>query len=218
MRPETILGLSSADVSLGSLFLSVVSACITVLLAWETRFRPPKLVGTFPYIIIWTFFAQQDGKPSEWQLVPSFWFSNVGARPMLVEDLRLVICLASGSSFLLYPTHTIPSEAINSPNTFSDYAVLSAGLAPFGGFAIGPSERWTSFFSFTLSQKEHALLNGSVKVSVEVKIVGEKRYRPLLSDVFMFDHSSFDWLSWAGVGGPEASYFYSSALGGRKNH
>lgn len=213
MQPDSVLAMSTADVSL---VVSVVSVCITALLAWATKFRPPKLVGTFPYIVIWTFFSQ-DGKPREWQLVPSFWVSNVGARPMLVGDLRLVFSPASGGSFSLYPTHTIPLEAINSPNTFSDYAVLSGGLAPFSGFAIGSSERWASFFSFSLSQQERVRLNTSVKVSVEVKIVGEKRYRQLLCDVFMFDHSSFNWLSWAGVGGPEASYFYSNALGAR-NH
>lgn len=131
---------------------------------------------------------------------------------MLVAGLRLVVSPPGGRPFTLFPIHSVPAEAIESPNTFSNHELLRIGDAPFGGFSISNSERWTNHHVFSLSPEQRASLKGHVKLAVEVKRVGAKRFEQVLSQEIGFDHSAFDWLAWAGVGGPSANYYYSSEL------
>jgi hypothetical protein len=214
---ETIWGLSSIDIALGSAVFSFVSICIAARLAWVTKFSPPKLVGTFPHIIVWTFFDQRDQKPNGQFLVPFFWLSNIGARPMLVEDLRITFRPKDTESFLLYPTHSVPAEAIESPNIFSEYGLLHAGMAPFCGFAVPTSETWKCYYAFAISPKQRKPLIGLVQITVEVKRLGTRHFRRVLHDTFVFNQPSFSWERWAGVGGPSAEYYYSSGLHERKS-
>lgn len=131
---------------------------------------------------------------------------------MLVAGVRLVISPPEGKPFTLFPIHSVPAEAIERPNTFSDYELLRIGDAPFGGFSISNSERWTNHHAFSLSPEQRASLKGKVKLAVEVKRVGTKGFKQVLSQEIGFDHSAFDWLTWAGVGGPSANYYYSNEL------
>lgn len=209
---ETILGITSVHISLVSAAVSFLSLCVAFYLAWRTKFSPPRLVGTFPYAVLWTFYEKTDGKLSGYFLVPSFWLSNIGARSILVADLRLVVFPPDGKPFTLFPIHSVPAQAIESPNTFSEYELLRIGDAPFGGFSISNSEKWISHHAFSLSPEQRVSLKGQVKFTVEVKRVGAKRFEQALCQEISFDHSSFDWLSWAGVGGPSANYYYSNEL------
>lgn len=210
--PETTFGLTSVDISLISAAISLVSVYVTIRLAWNTRFSPPELVGTFPYAVLWTFFENTNGKPNEFFLVPFFWLSNTGARSMLVADLRLVVSPPDGETFTLFPIHSVPAEAIESPNTVSDPELLRIGDAPFGGFSISNSEKWTNHHAFSLSPEQRASLKAKVKFKVEVKRVGARRFEKAICQTIGFDVSSFDWLTWAGVGGPSANYYYSDEL------
>ncbi|WP_445369298.1 hypothetical protein ACH5Y9_08665 [Methylomonas sp. BW4-1] len=214
--PETIFGLTSADISLVSAFISLVSVYVAIRLAWNTRFSPPSLVGAFPYAILWTFFEKTNGEPNGFFLVPFFWLSNTGVRSMLVADLRLIVSPLNGETFTLFPIHSIPTEAVESPNTFSDHELLRIGDAPFGGFAISNSEKWTNHHALSLSPEQRASLKGKVKFTVQIKRVGAKRFEKAISQKIGFDVSSFDWLTWAGVGGPSAHYYYSEELRQRK--
>lgn len=202
-----ILGLK---VAFGSLVVSILSAYIAGRVAWDTRFKPAKIVGAFPYIVTWTFLQGDGGKASDRQLVPMFWLGNVGAQSILIEDLRLKFRLPDGSSLVSYPSHSVPHEAIESPITFSEYGALSAGMAPFCGFALAGSERWTSIFSFHLNEPEHLQLKGNIEVSVQIRAQGATKYKTVLKDRFTFGKAPFSWLNWLGAGGPEARYFYSS--------
>jgi len=131
---------------------------------------------------------------------------------MLVADLRLVVSPPNGGPFTLFPIHSVPAEAIESPNTFSEYELLRIGDAPFGGFSILNSEKWTNHHAFYLSAEQRASLKGQVKLTVEIRRVGAKRFEKALCQEIGFDSSSFDWLTWAGVGGPSANYYYSNEL------
>jgi hypothetical protein len=205
---ENVFGLSSVHISLVSATISFLSLCVAIRLAWSTKFSPPKLVGTLRYSVVWSFCGQTDEKSDNF-LVPYFWLVNVGARPMMVADMRLVLRPSNGDSFTLYPVHSVPSAAIETPNTFSDHELLRIGDAPFGGFALAHSDKWTNQYVFSLSSKEHALLNGRVSLSVEVKQVGAKRFMQVLSQQVNFNKAALNWLEWVGIGGPSASYYYS---------
>ena len=212
------MGLTSVDIALWSAVLSLVSAYVAVRMAWATKFSPPNLVGTLPYVILWTFFEKKDGKPNDHFLVPAFWLSNIGARPMLVDDLRLVLGASNSKPIVLYPTHTVPTEAIESPNLFNEHELLRSGKAPFSGFSIAGSQTWSCCYAFHISNQDHTSLTGMVVVSVEVRGVGSSRYKSVLSDTFTFGKSSFNWLEWVGVGGPQADYYYSGAMRNRPTH
>jgi hypothetical protein len=209
---NTVFGLTSVHISLISVAISFFSFGMASYLAWRTKFSPPKLVGTFPYAILWTFSEKADEKHNEFFLIPFFWLSNTGAKPMLVAGMRLVVSPSEEKSFTLLPIHSVPAEAIESPNTFSDFKLLKFGDAPFGGFYISSSEKWTNNLVFSLSHEQRAYLKGSVQFSVEVKRVGACRFKKVLHQEITFDHPSFDWFTWAGVGGPSAAYYYSNAL------
>ena len=212
MSTNTVFGLTSVHISLVSVAVSFLSFCVASYLAWRTRFSPPKLVGTFPYAILWTFFEKTDEKPNGFFLIPFFWLSNTGACSMLIVGMRLVVSPSEGKSFILLPIHSVPIEAIESPNTFSKYELLRTGDAPFGGFSISNSEKWTNNHVFYLSPVQRASLTGPVQLSVEVKRLGARRFKRVLCQEIIFNHTSFDWRTWAGVGGPSAAYYYSNAL------
>ena len=112
--------IDSVDVALGSAAISLISLGVATVLAWKTKLSPASLVGTMPYAIVWTFFEQTTGKPSGYFLVPTFWLSNSGARAALVEDMRLTVRTADGLPLTLYPVHSVPLEAIESPTTFKE--------------------------------------------------------------------------------------------------
>jgi len=131
---------------------------------------------------------------------------------MLVADLRLIVSPPSGKPFTLFPIHSVPADAIESPNNFSDYELLRIGDAPFGGFSISNSEKWTNHHAFSLSPEQRASLKGKVKLTIEVKRVGARSFEKALYQEIGFDFSSFDWLNWAGIGGPSANYYYSNEL------
>lgn len=204
------LAILGIKIAFGSLAVAILSAYIAARVAWDTRFKPAKIIGAFPYIVTWTFLDGEDGKVSDRQLVPMFWLGNVGAKPILIEDLRLKFGLPDGISLISYPSHSVPHEAIESPNTFSAYGALSTGKAPFCGFALAGSERWKSTFSFHLDEPEYQELKGNIEVSVQIRAQGEAKYKTVLNDRFTFGKPPFSWLNWLGAGGPEARYFYSS--------
>ena len=203
------LTIDSVNVALGSAAISLVSLGVAAVLAWKTKLSPASLVGTMPYAIVWTFFEQTTGKPSGYFLVPTFWLSNAGARAALVEDMRLLVRVPNGKPLMLYPVHSVPLEAIESPMTFKEKELLRAGLAPFFGFSVPSGERWVNNYVFPLNEASRAALTGETRITVELKAVAQKRFKPVLEQRIAFGKSSFDWLQWAGVGGPSASYYYS---------
>lgn len=205
---ETLLRMTSADLSLVGAAVSVLSFLVALRLAWTTKFSPPRLIGVFPYVVLYTF-TKSDDKPSDLFLVPAFWLTNTGARPMLAEEIRLVIAVSADTVLTLYPVHTVPLEAIDAPNTFEDYELLRLGKAPFSGLAVSPSERWMNNLAFSLTSDERKSLRENASVSLEVRSVGSKRFKRVLQQRIVFGHSVFSWLNWVGLGGPLAEYFYA---------
>lgn len=192
---------------IGSAIVSVLSLLIAARLAWVTKLGPPRLVGVASCLLLYTNEAQ-DGKSIARVLVPRLWLANMGARPMLVTHLRLSIKLGHGRLVELIPDHSIPMEAVDEANTFGEVERVQTGLAPFGGFAVLPGERWVNNYAFQLSADDFESLKGYGTVSFAVCAIGAKRFKTILRQQFDFRDKSQNWLNWVGLPDTGLMYFY----------
>jgi len=196
---STAIATVSAVVAVGSLFVSAY-------LAWVTKIGPPRLLGMASCLALYTFTDERQGTKSRF-LAPAVWLTNVGARSMLVQGMRLTIQFDEGPAIELAPTHSVPSEAIEQLNTFSEYDQVRLGLSPFGGFAVLPGERWVNNYVFELSAEEFARFRGDGLLSLTVQKIGTRIFKVAISQKFSFEPHPYSWLRWAEVG-PSVDYFY----------
>lgn len=189
--------------------LSILSFALSCWVWWTTKGSPPKIVGAFRYTLLWSFFEQQKGSVNEYLLVPSFWLLNLGAKPLLAEEMRLVICPDGTEAFELYPMHTVPAEAIHRPNTFSDFDTLRLGDAPASGFVIANSGNWNNNHAFPLTPLQRKALTGIVHIHIEIRALGAKEFKRYLSQKLNFSAEDFSWAKWLEAGGPLPEYYYS---------
>jgi len=194
-------------IALGSAVFAGASAYVAIRVAWDTRFKPAKLVGAFPYIVVWTFYNHPEGKVSDRFMVPMFWLSNVGAKPIVICDLRIVFDTLSGGPVICYPIHTVPREVLESPATFSDYGTLSAGKSPFAGFRLANMEKWLSVHSYFINDADYQHLTGETRVAVEVKECGGTKWQTAIVENIHFDRVILKGLKHKGS--VESEYFYS---------
>lgn len=206
---ETVIGLTSIQLALTGAVVSVLSLLVALRFAWLSKLSPPKLVGLFPYVVLYVL-SNPRSQSNEYLLLPAVWLTNVGARPMLAAEMRLLINLSGAAKLTLLPAHTVPPEAIEAPY-LSEYELLECAKAPFSGFSIGPGERWANNFVFPLSPEEGQLLQQPAMVAVEVRPIGKKRFKRVLEQQVDFAPSEFSWLDWVGIGGSSAQYFYANA-------
>ncbi len=206
---STALGLSSIDISLISATVSIFSLFVVSYLAWRTKFSPPKLVGSFQYVIIWSFDSDDKCKVGDEYLIPYIWVSNVGATRILIGDIKLTIYPNGGNKITLYPIHSVPIAAIERPNSYSDFEEIRIGEAPFMGFSISNGEQWKNVNAFHISPEDRALLKGHVKLVFEVRELNSKRYKPAITENidFVSEDEKVDWLRDLGGGGPMATYY-----------
>ena len=208
MTDETVFGFSSIDISLVGLAISLFSLLVASYLAWKTKFSPPKLVGSVPYVVIWKFETNNEKNPEDIYIVPFVWLSNIGARPMLIEDIRLSIHFNDETKYFLDPIHSVPITAIEQPNIFSDFELIRLGEAPFCGLSIANSEQWKNTYAFSISSKKKALLKGNLKLVLEMSELGSSKFKSVISENINFDNREFDWAVWADLDGPGSEYYY----------
>lgn len=187
--------------------VAVLSLLITARLAWVTKLGPPRLAGLASCLFLYTNEGK-DGKSVVRFLLPALWLANTGARPMLVTHLRLNIKLDDGRVIELSPDHSVPMEAIDAANTFKDIVLVQIGLAPFGGFAVLPGERWVNNYAFELQPEEFENLKGRGVVSLAVRSIGKKKFNTVFSQQFDFENGAVNWLNWAGLPETGLSYFH----------
>ncbi len=202
---------SDALVSLVSVLIAFCSFMVTAYLAWITKIGPPKFVGSFPYVIIWSFDGGDKNKVGDEFIVPYLWLSNIGARNFLVEEIRLSFYKLNGNKlFDIAPEHSVPMEAIDSPNLFSEFELIRVGQAPFSGFSVPSYEQWKNNYAFIINPEDRAKLAGNIRIDIEVKKLGKNKFKSVLSETINFDinNKKVDWMRWLGEGGPESTYFY----------
>jgi hypothetical protein len=198
----------STTISIAALLISVASFGLALRLAWATKLSPPRLVGVASCLLLFTFRSRSTTAPERF-LVPVLWLTNTGARPMLVQAAKLTITLDSGQVRELLPAHSVPKEALDSPNTFDQYDAVQHGLAPFGGFAVLPGERWSNTFAFPLGSLGLEDLQGEATVAFHVKGISTTHFDKVIEQQFSLARHEFNWLSWAAIEGPDLEYFYA---------
>jgi hypothetical protein len=205
---STLPVVTSTGIALVGAAISVLSLLLAARLAWVTKFGPPRLIGMISCLVLYTF-KNSEGTGGERFFVPMLWLTNTGARPMLVQDIRLIIKLPAKDKVVLYPLHTVPTEAFESPIGFSDFEELRSGRAPFSGFAILPSERWVNNLAFPITAEEFELLKLGGAATIEVRKIGTTKFKSVLTQSVHFAQAKFEWLRWAGIGGSSVDYFYA---------
>lgn len=169
--------------------ISIIALLLSGLIAWDLYFKPAKIVGTFPHLTIWTLGKFKGDSPtgeiSSRHITPSFWLGNIGAKNILIEDVRLFFRTSDGNNVIAYPTNLVPLEAIETPFKFNDYKSLRMG-GPFFGFAIKPSEGWKSRYSFHASEENIKKLKGDVTVDVQITIKSKVNWKTVISEVYEF--------------------------------
>lgn len=170
---------------IGSAVVSILSLLIAARLAWVTKLGPPRLVGIASCLLLYTNQSAADGSIRR-HLVPRLWLANTGARPMLILHMYLTITLRDGQVIRLIPAHSVPLEAIDSANTFDNLAGVDIGLAPYGGFAILPGERWVNNYAFEVSPSDFQLLKGHGRLSLTVRALDANKSRTVIEQPFFF--------------------------------
>ena len=153
-----------------ALLLSAVALLISFASLYFNRLQPGRPMGAISYAMIWRFRNLPAGAETDFAFSPVLWVTNVGARPLVIGNLRLRLTPKKGDSFYAYPTATIPEEAITG-DEFNDYGRLTTG-APFRGMALVPLQKWEPCYKFGIPKERREDLVGPVSVQVDLKIAG----------------------------------------------
>jgi hypothetical protein len=81
----------SLAVKLRSWIAIMISVLAFGASGWQARttaLRPARVLGDLSYLVVWRFSSKNDGVVTDVALTPAFWLQNVGARPVVVQDLR----------------------------------------------------------------------------------------------------------------------------------
>jgi hypothetical protein len=153
-----------------ALVLSAIALLISFASLYFNRLQPGRATGAISYAMIWKFSNLPGGSETDFTFSPVLWITNVGARPLVIGNLRLRLAPEKGNEFKSYPTATIPEKAISS-SEFSDYGRLTTG-APFRGTALMPLQKWEPCYKFGIPKERRQDLVGPVRVHVDLKIDG----------------------------------------------
>ena len=194
--------------SVSSAAISVASFGLAARMAWVTKFSPPRLLGVASNLMLFTFRSKVHTSTEQF-LVPILWLTNSGAKPMLVQDLRLRIEIEGGEVHELSPGHTVPIEVVETAHTFSDFETVRHGLAPFGGFAVLPGEQWVNRYAFPVSLGSLDSLGRAGTVTLLFKQIGSKEFVGAIEQRFSFASEEANWVTWAALEGPSLHYFYA---------
>ncbi len=181
----------SAEVALpiAAFAVSLLSLYVSGRVAWHNHFRPAKVVGAFPHLVIWTLSSYKGDRPTgdvaSRYITPSFWLSNTGAREALIEDLRLMFQPKDQEPFFAYPISKVPIEAIESPTLFNQYDRIGHG-GPFSGFALSRSDVWQCCFAFATKMTNYERLKDHVRADIQLCYGRSRRWKTVISEHLEF--------------------------------
>jgi len=177
------------DTAITSLIISFISLYVAIRIAWETTFRPAKLIGILSHIIHLSKNGKDEDNTTMRVIIPKLLIRNVGARTTVIENIRLVfpVDAGGGTNIYAYPESKITlNEIFDNKNKYSEngkntFPVDIDGL--FSGFALTKGEAWGESYSYLLQGGNHKDISGKLCVSVEVKERNRKWKQVEITDI-----------------------------------
>ena len=72
-----------------ALLLSFVALLVSFAALYLNKLQPGRPAGGISYAMIWRFSNLPDGTETDFIFSPVLWIINVGARPLVIVNLRL---------------------------------------------------------------------------------------------------------------------------------
>ena len=166
-----------------ALLVSVAALLVSFAALYFTKLQPGRPAGGLSYAMIWRFSNLPDFTETDFTFSPVLWIANVGAKPLLIINLRLRLRPAKSSEFSAYPVSSIPEEALSSSGEFSEYGRLTSGT-PFRGLALASQQVWAPSYKFGIEKEHRDKLVGPVIVLVELKI--KDKWKTVCTETLQF--------------------------------
>lgn len=185
----------AVTVSAASVLISLASLCVALRVAWETKFKPAKLVAKFPSVYVWRF--PSDEEQLDPIVLPRIVFANVGARTVFIEDIRLELSPPNRDALWSYVDMAAPGKAIEQPGEFlgerseiDDYARLFLGNS-FSGIVLASGEVRPLYFRFSVPAERREEVVGMVDTAVQVRLLNGRRWKTVAREQYQFAESPF---------------------------
>lgn len=199
-----------------SLWASLFALYVSIRATWTINFRPGKLVSNIPYLVMWQFSSWKGEKPTgevcSRYITPLIWLGNVGALPVVIEELRLNFKTTSGE-VIVYPVVKVGIEVVEDPDK-SEGKLGLVGAGPMSGFVVGRGGEWRNEYAFHAKQEDFEKLVGEVVLRIEAREQGKRRWRTIHKELFNFGPkpNHLEPLKNAGwVSGSMRNYVYSKS-------
>lgn len=165
---------------------AVIISLLALGISVWTGLRPARIQGDLSYLVVWRFSSNNDGVVTDVALTPAFWLQNVGARPVIIEDVRMVLSPRNPEERILsFPVTSVPIAAIEASAEFNEYGRISTG-SPFRSFSLTASQLWMSSYRFSVPSDALRKLVGEVGVRVQVRTSNCPEWLTVLSDSLDF--------------------------------
>ena len=171
-----------------SLFISCGALLVAFAALYFNKLQPGRPVGGISYAMIWRFSNLPDFTETDFTFSPALWITNVGARPLVIINLRLRLKPEKSSEFISYPATSIPEEALSNSGEFSDYGRLTTG-SPFRALALAPEQLWAPCYKFGIPKERRDNLVGPVTIQVELKT--NDGWKTVCTDTLQFGSDPF---------------------------
>ena len=171
-----------------AIIIALLSLYVSIRVAWETSFRPAKIVAIMPHSVMWQFSSWKGDKPTgdvvSRQMTPSLRIRNFGARPVVIEDLRIKFKTSSTTVFA-YPVNKVAEEIMEDTSNNKYQHGLGHG-SPFCGISLASNQEWKNSYAFSMNVKDYEALIDDVNVSVEIRKGGSDKWKSIHKDIFEF--------------------------------
>lgn len=176
--------------------IALASLYVSLRVAWDTRFKPTKVVAFFPSLTVWKF-SRKDEEKTETLAIPCVVLTNVGAQAAVIEDIRLGFVPNDGAPYWTYPDLSVPLKAMEQPGEFlgesssvDDYGRMVLGK-PFSGIVLTSGGVASLNYHFSGPLENRPAILGTVGVELQIWLRGSRRWKRVASDKFTFSEDPF---------------------------
>ena len=176
--------------------VACVALYVSLRVAWDTRFKPARIIAFFPSLASWKF-NHTDGTSNDVLVVPNVVLTNIGAQPAVVEDVRMKFTAPDGATILARADMSVPHKAIDQPGEFfgdsssaNERSRLMIGR-PFSGLVLLQGATASLNYNFTSSDAKHANLVGLVNIDLQVWLRDSKKWKTVSTEYFEFSENFY---------------------------